>query len=164
LAAHDDLGAIMVWREQRTVTAALTLHYNKTMFILEPNEISSALARKRVTVCEFPDGKVEVQYEGHVLPYRVFDKIRQVNQAAIVDNKQLGAALAMAQQLQAMMPPRKRNNDEPSRRSQPVHMFPSSPSLGPESSAVDRAAAARPGPRKRGRPPLSRQSSLTASA
>lgn len=31
LAAHDDLRAIMVWREQRTVTAALTLHYNKAM-------------------------------------------------------------------------------------------------------------------------------------
>jgi hypothetical protein len=125
LAAHDDLGAIMVWREQRTVTAALTLHYNKAMFILEPNEISSALARKRVTVCEFPDGKVEVQYEGHVLPYRLFDKMRQVNQAAVVDNKQLGAALAMAQQLQAMMPHhRKRNNDAPPRRSQSTYLFP----------------------------------------
>jgi len=26
LAAHDDLRAEMVWREQRTLTAALTLH------------------------------------------------------------------------------------------------------------------------------------------
>ena len=164
LAVHDSLEDAMVWREQRSVTAALTLHYNKLMFILEPNEISRTLPRKRVTVCEYPDGRVEIQHEGASLPYRVFDKIRQVNQAAIVDNKQLGAALAMAQQLQAMMPPRKRNNDEPSRRSQPAHMFPSLPSSGPEFSAVDRAAAARPGPRKRGRPPLSRQSSLGASA
>jgi hypothetical protein len=164
LTVHDSLEDAMVWREQRSVTAALTLHYNKLMFILEPNEISRTLPRKRVTVCEYPDGRVEIQHEGASLPYRVFDKIRQVNQAAIVDNKQLGAALAMAQQLQAMMPPRKRNNDEPSRRSQPAHMFPSSLSSGSESSAVDRAAAARPGPRKRGRPPLSRQSSLTAPA
>lgn len=29
LAPHDDLRAEMVWREQRTVTQALTLHYNK---------------------------------------------------------------------------------------------------------------------------------------
>ena len=125
LAAHDDLGAIMVWREQRTVTAALTLHYNKVMFILEPNEISSALARKRVTVCEFPDGKVEVQHEGHVLPYRLFDKMRQVNQAAVVDNKHLDAALTLAKQLQAITPHhRQRNNDAPPRRSQSAHLFP----------------------------------------
>src|SRR3546814_10632275 len=61
LAPHDDLRSIMVWREQRTVTAALTLHYNKAMFILEPNDVSKKLARKRVTVCEYPDGRLEVQ-------------------------------------------------------------------------------------------------------
>ncbi len=123
LAPHDDLGAVMVWRELRTITAALTLHYKKAMLILEPNEISAALARKQVTVCEFPDGKVEIQHEGHVLPYRLFDKMRQVNQAAVVDNKQLGAALAVAQQLQAMMPHhRQRNIDAPPRRSQPASL------------------------------------------
>ena len=51
--AFDDLRSIMVWREQRAVTAALTLHYNKAMFILEPNDVSRNLARKRVTVCEY---------------------------------------------------------------------------------------------------------------
>lgn len=35
LAQHEDLKAEMVWREQRTVTQALTLHYNKALFILE---------------------------------------------------------------------------------------------------------------------------------
>ena len=44
LAPHDDLKAEMVWREQRTVTQALTLHYNKALFILEPPEISRPLA------------------------------------------------------------------------------------------------------------------------
>ena len=52
LAPHDDLGAVMVWRERRTVTAALTLHYNKALFILEPNGIARDLARQRVDVCE----------------------------------------------------------------------------------------------------------------
>jgi hypothetical protein len=114
----------MVWREERSVTKALTLHYNKALFILEPSAVSRSCIGKRVTVCEYPDGRVEIRYGAHVLPYRVFDKIRQVNQAAIVDNKQLGAALAMAQVLQAQMKPRKRNNNEPCRRSQPAHMFP----------------------------------------
>lgn len=122
-ADHDDLEAVMVWREERMVTVSLTLHYNKVLFILEPNEISSALARKRVMVCEYPDGRVEIQHEGHVLPYRVFDKVRRVNQAAIVDNKHLDAALMMAKLLQEQLPLNKRNATTPSRRSQPGHMF-----------------------------------------
>src|SRR3546814_10337687 len=98
LAPHDDLRSIMVWREQRTVTAALTLPYNKAMFILEPNDVSKKLARKRVTVGEYPDGRLEVQHEGHVLPYRQFAKIRQVNQHAIVENPHLDAALKRGRQ------------------------------------------------------------------
>lgn len=125
LAPHDDLRSIMVWREQRAVTAALTLHYNKAMFILEPTAISKALARKRVTVCEYPDGRLEIQHEGHVLPYRQFDKMRQVNQPAIVENKHLDGALMLAKQMQAIIPHhRKRNNDAPARQSQPSHLFP----------------------------------------
>lgn len=151
LAPHDDLKAEMVWREQRTVTQALTLHYNKAMIILEPTEVSRPLAGKRVDVCEYPDGRLEIRHKEHVLPYRVFDKIRQVNQAAIVENKHLDAALAMAKAMQEMLPPRKRNNNEPCRRSQGAHMFP--PPQPQESAPVKR---------KRGRPPLPRLSPIEA--
>ena len=145
LALHDDLKAAMVWREERTVTASLTLHYNKAMFVLEPNEISTKLARKRVMVCEYPDGRLEIQHDGRCLPYRMFDKMRPVNQPAIADNKHLDAALALARLIQESQPPKKRNNNEPCRRSQPGHLFPS-----PERSAE-------PGPvRRRGRVPLAR--------
>ena len=118
LALHDDLRAEMVWREHRTVTAALTLHYNKALFILDPSEISRPLAGKRVEVCEYPDGRLEIRHGMHALPYRMFDKIRHVNQAAVADNKHLDAALAMAKAMQEMLPARKRNNNEPCRRSQ----------------------------------------------
>lgn len=145
LAPHDDLRAEMVWREQRKVTAALTLHYNKALFILEPTEISRPLAGKRVDVCEYPDGQLEIRHGEHSLPYRIFDKIRQVNQAAIVDNKHLDAALVMAHLIQEQLPVRKRNNNEPSRQSQPHHLFPA-----PEPESV-------PAKRKRRRHPLARR-------
>src|SRR3546814_5261430 len=85
------------------------LHYNKALFILDPTEISRPLAGKRVDVCEYPDGRLEICHWGHVLPYRVFDKIRQVNQAAIVENKHLDAALAMAKAMQEMLPPARKS-------------------------------------------------------
>ena len=124
LAPHDDVEAEMVWREQRTVTAALTLHYNKAMFILEPTPTSEAIARKRVEVCEFPDGRIEIRHEGCPLPYRVFDKMRRVNQAAIVDNKHLDAALEVARRMQERTPHhRQRNKSEPARSSQSFGVF-----------------------------------------
>ena len=66
------------------------------MFILEPTPVAQGLARKKVDVCEYPDGRLEIRHEGEVLPYRVFDKMRRVNQAPVVDNKHLDAALALA--------------------------------------------------------------------
>lgn len=141
LAPHDDLGAVMVWRERRTVTAALTLHYNKALFILEPTEIARDLARQRVDVCEYPDGKVEIQHEGRSLPYRLFDKMPSVKQPAIVDNKHLDAALVLAKQIQAIAPHhRQRNNNAPARHDQPTHLFPE-----PEAPVkIDRRRLGRP--------------------
>jgi transposase len=151
LALHDDLRAEMVWREHRTVTAALTLHYNKALFILDPSEISRPLAGKRVEVCEYPDGRLEIRHGMHALPYRMFDKIRHVNQAAVADNKHLDAALAMAKAMQEMLPARKRNNNEPCRRSQGSHLFP-----------MPEPANEMPVKRKRGRPPLRRLTPIEA--
>lgn len=157
LAMHEDLDATMVWREKRTVTSALTLHYNKMIFILEPNAISRELVRKQVSVCEFPDGRLEIRHEGTALPYRVFDKLRRVNQAAIVDNKHLSEVLAVAREMQALRAPGKRNNDEPTRRAQPQHMFPT-PALddGHRLAAAFKLAkvieAAAPPKRPQGRP------------
>jgi hypothetical protein len=46
-------------------------------------------------VVNYPDGRFAVQFEGTSLSFRVFDKIQTVTQGAIVENKRLGAALAM---------------------------------------------------------------------
>jgi hypothetical protein len=45
--------------------------------------------RRQVT-----DGRLAIRYRGVELAYRTFGKIRQVSQTAIVENKQLDAALA----------------------------------------------------------------------
>jgi transposase len=123
LAFHDDLDEALSWREERSVTGSLTLHYNKVLFLLEPNELTRGLARKRVTIHEFPDGRLAIRYRGTNLAYRTFDKLRRVDQAAIVENKRLGAVLAVIRDRQAATA-RRRNHDAPSRSFQPDHMFP----------------------------------------
>ena len=110
LAPYEDLDEALAWREQRTVTANLTLHYNKVLLLLEPSRISRAAARQRVTVYDYPDGRLAIRWKGVDLPYRAFDKLQTVDQATITDHKRLSAALAYAAELQAARA-RKRNGN-----------------------------------------------------
>src|SRR6266851_2983777 len=68
LAEHDDLDDAFAWKEERTVSMNLTLQYDQVLFILEPNGIARSLARKRVTVIDYPDGRLAIRYDGIDLP------------------------------------------------------------------------------------------------
>ena len=100
LRAGDDLDDAFAWKEERTLSQALTLQYDKVVFIREPSEPAKAAIGKRVTVIDYPDGRLAIRYRGVELAYRTFDKVRQVSQAAVVENKQLGAALAFIREQQ----------------------------------------------------------------
>lgn len=95
---EDNLREAFAWREERTVSSSLTLQYDKVVFLLEPNDFTRELARKRVTVNDYPDGRLVITYHGRPLAYGTFDKVRQITQGAIVDHKRLGAALAVIKQ------------------------------------------------------------------
>ena len=101
LTAADDLDEILAWREERTVTRNLTLHYDRMMLILEPTSFARSLVRKKVEVVNYPDGRFAVQCNGMSLAFRVFDKIRTVQPGDIVDNKRLSAVLAVVKARQA---------------------------------------------------------------
>ena len=87
LHAGDDLDNSFAWKEERTLSQALTLQYDKVVFILEPSEQAKAAIGKRVTVIDYPDGRLSIRYKGIEFAYRTFDKIQQVDQGAIVENK-----------------------------------------------------------------------------
>jgi winged helix-turn helix protein len=100
LRAGDDLDDAFAWKEERTLSQALTLQYDKVIFLLEPVEQAKAAVGKRVTVVDYPDGRLSIRYKGVELGYRTFDKLRQVPQATIIENKRLGAALAFIREQQ----------------------------------------------------------------
>ena len=120
---RDDLEDAFTWRAERTLSQSLTLQYDKVMFILDPTEEAQDAIGKRVTVVDFPDGRLALRYKGADLPYRTFDKIRHVNQAAIVENKRLGSLLEIIQEHQKRQPPAVRGRKGPKRRDQTNHMF-----------------------------------------
>jgi len=111
LTQGDSLNETLAWREVRTVTANLTLHYDRMLLVLEPSVFARGLARKKVDVVNYPDGRFAVQFKGTSVPFRAFDKIQTVAAGAIVENKRLGAALAMLKEQQAAYAPNNRRHD-----------------------------------------------------
>ena len=95
------------WRGGRSGRSRsnLTLHYDRMMLMLDPTPLARGLQRKKVEVVNYPDGRFAVQFDGTTLPFRVFDKIQTVRPGAIVENKRLGAALALVKEQQAAFAP-----------------------------------------------------------
>lgn len=90
----EQLDKAFSWQTQRKVTQSLTVQYNKMMFILDPKaEGVRETAGHRVTIHDYPDGRLEIRFDGRALPYRIFDKKQIVTPAAIVENKRLDAVL-----------------------------------------------------------------------
>lgn len=123
LTSDDRLDQAFAWREERTVSHNLTIQYDRVLFLLEQSDVTRGLARKRVMVSDYPDGRLIITYNGLPLPYRIFDKLRQVDQGAITDNKHLSAALSHIKAKQQTAPPFKRSQCAPRRTSQQNHLF-----------------------------------------
>jgi hypothetical protein len=111
LATKENLTEILTTRYERTVSSDLTIHYDRMVLILEPSATSRPLAGKRVMIVNYPDGRFAIQHRGADLPFRVFDKLRTVESAAIVENKRLGPALALIQEQQNAFPAHKKRLD-----------------------------------------------------
>ena len=118
LCASDDLDDAFAWKEERTLSRALTLQYDKVIFILEPSDQARAAIGKRVTVVDHPDGCLSIRFKGVDLAYRSFDKLRQVDQGTIADNKRLSAALTFIREQQLHREPERRSTKAPRRRDQ----------------------------------------------
>jgi hypothetical protein len=87
------------------------VQYDQELLLLDPTTFARGLARQKVEVVNYPDGRFAVQFEGTPLSFRVFDKIQTVQPGTIVENKRLGAALAMVKAQQDAYVPKRRRHD-----------------------------------------------------
>jgi hypothetical protein len=139
LRQGDDLDEILAWREERTVTRNLTLHYDRMMLLLDPTPLARGLVRKKVEVVNYPDGRFAVQFNGATLGFKVFDKIQTVQPGAIVDNKRLSAVLEQVKAQQAAYPARQQRGH--AARQRPPNNL-EAPGLPSKGRAPRRGAAA----------------------
>jgi hypothetical protein len=96
----EDLRQILAYRVPRKVTNALTVQYDRVMYLLQDTVANRSLIHQYVEVVEYPDGRIEIQADGNVLPYTEYDRIARIDQGAEIDNKRLSHALAVARSIQ----------------------------------------------------------------
>lgn len=92
---HSRLRDILCHREHRYVGAQLTFHYDRKQIIFEQTDVAKGLAGRYVEIYDHFDRPMEVRWQGHILPYHVFNKDQTVRPAAIVENKRLRHALSI---------------------------------------------------------------------
>ncbi|WP_081405779.1 ISNCY family transposase [Acinetobacter sp. TTH0-4] len=117
----EELDDVFTWREPRRVTNSLTITYDKCVYLLENTEENQRLIGKYLEFLEYPDGTVAIEYQGRKINYSIFDKLSQLNQREIVENKRLGAVLNhIQQQHEELEQQYKRNRSQsmPRRRAQ----------------------------------------------
>jgi transposase len=112
--APDRLREILCKREQRYVGSQLTFSYERQRIMLDENDVTRGLVGKYVETYAYADGRLDVRWKGHSLPYTVFDKDQRVTHAAITENKRLGDILAYIKERQdeRQKPEVKSNSDK----------------------------------------------------
>lgn len=99
---HDeDLDLIFTVRETRKVSKALTIQYDKMLYLIEDSEYSRRAIGKYIDVYHYPGGRKELRLNGVVLPCSTYDRLSEIDQGAIVDNKRLGRTLEFIQLVQS---------------------------------------------------------------
>ena len=99
--ADEDLERIFTWRKWRKVSQSLTLQYDKTLYLLADQPDHRRLIHRYIEVAEYPDGRIEIWADGATRPYTTYDRLSEIVQGAIVENKRLGHELRVAQEMQA---------------------------------------------------------------
>ncbi len=120
--SQSELDDIFTWQEPRKVTKSLTITYDKCVYILEANEFNQKLIGQYISFLEYPDGTVAIMHEGRKINYRIFNKLAELQQNEVVENKRLGAVLEhIKQQHEELEKQNKRSRlkkSMPSRRAQ----------------------------------------------
>ncbi|MDG0023217.1 ISNCY family transposase [Trinickia sp. Y13] len=101
LRTDENLDLLLTWRESRKVSKALTVRYDRVLYLLDDTVANRKLIGRTIEVWEYPDGRIELRADGRALPYREYDKLTEVDAGAIVEHKRLSHALQVAQSMQA---------------------------------------------------------------
>ena len=100
LRSGDNLREVLRWKEERKLTQNLTVHYRRTLYVVDASAAALALRGRRVEVHDAEDGTVTIRHGAIELAATPFREEGSVRQQDIADNKYLASTLRTIQQAQ----------------------------------------------------------------
>jgi hypothetical protein len=85
------LDKVFRWKEQRTLTHNLTVHYKRHLYVVDDSRDTRAVRGKLVEPHEFEDGIVRIRHGSVELAATAFRKDGGVLQQDVADNKYLAS-------------------------------------------------------------------------
>jgi hypothetical protein len=101
LRDDEDLDLIFTHREPRKVSQNLTVNYGRKLYLITDTPQHRRYAGKYLEVYHYPDDRIELRAAGISMPYSLYDKLGDIDQGEIVENKRLGSVLRVVQLVQA---------------------------------------------------------------
>lgn len=117
----EDLELLFTWRLQRKVSLSLTVQHQRIIYLLKDTPVNRKLIHRYIDVYEYPNGRIELRADGVSLAYERYDRLPQIDTAAIVENKRLSHALQAALVIQTQRDDRRMS---PSRTNQGQAPYP----------------------------------------
>jgi hypothetical protein len=122
LSVGDDLTDVFAWREERTVSNSLPYNTTRSCSCSNRTQSPASSAASASPLSIIPTAGWRSATVGSTCHTPPFDKLRQVSQATIVENKHLGAVLSQIRERQ-LERSEARSRSAPRRQGQVGHMF-----------------------------------------
>ena len=87
LLPEHDLNRIFCYKNYRKVSKNLEISYENVIYQIISESPTKSLCRAQVTVLEGLDGKISIEYQGKLLPYKIFS--RQEFKGEIISSKEI---------------------------------------------------------------------------
>ena len=103
------------------MSLSFTVQHERIIYLLKDTPVNRRLIHRYIDVYEYPDGRIELRADGVSLAYERYDRLPQIDTAAIVENKRLSHALQAALVIQTQRDDRRMS---PSRTNQGQAPYP----------------------------------------
>ncbi len=95
---------LLVFTSPRKVFKDLSVSYNRMKLIIDPSRENQNIIGKFVLVVVNLQGKIRIFDDEREVDFRIFDRIRRIGEAPVVQAKRLDAALALGKIIQEQQP------------------------------------------------------------
>ncbi|MGU7812892.1 ISNCY family transposase, partial [Burkholderia sp. AW49-1] len=113
LRDDENLNTVLTWRETRRVSKSLTVLHDRVLYLPDDTAVNRKLIHRYIDVWEYADGRIEIRADGKVLSCRIYDKLAEVDQGAVIEQKRLSHVLQVSQAIQAQRDNRRASGSPP---------------------------------------------------